>query len=167
MWGSREAPPRISVMPCQAGGANSATRRIRPPRIPALIVEPESNPSQDCISDAEAARWLPPVLRRLSDMIGPEPILRMIEEAGGRTIFIPIRPRENSLIVKLVGMLAAERIAVEFGGLKISVPPSHLSGPAMRQRKGMALLREGKSLSTVAFELRAARSTVQAWRRKL
>ena len=64
----------------------------------------------------------PAELSWLTDAIGAEATLRLIEEHGGTRLYVPKEPNQGTPIAHLVGLVGAQRLASAFGGDYLKVP---------------------------------------------
>lgn len=63
---------------------------------------------------------LPPMVRRLLDLVGREAVARLLEE-GGR-IYVPPQPAAEHRLTRLVGLSAASKLAEEYGAEWLELP---------------------------------------------
>lgn len=61
-------------------------------------------------------------LNRLIELIGEDATLALIEERGGREIYVPRDPKESSELSRIIGLDAAIVLGQEFAGEAILVP---------------------------------------------
>jgi hypothetical protein len=64
----------------------------------------------------------PAELAWLSDAIGADATLKLIELHGGRRLYIPKAPNQGSQIAREIGLPAAQALAVLRGGEELKVP---------------------------------------------
>lgn len=64
----------------------------------------------------------PAELSWLTDAIGAEALLTLIEKHGGRRVFIPVKPNQGSKLAREIGLKAAQALANLRGGEEIKVP---------------------------------------------
>lgn len=64
----------------------------------------------------------PAELAWLSDAIGAEATLRLIELHGGRRVFVPKAPNQASKLAREIGLPAAQALSALRGGEDIKVP---------------------------------------------
>jgi hypothetical protein len=64
----------------------------------------------------------PAELSWLSDAIGADATLKLIELHGGRRVYIPKAPNQGSQIARDIGLPAAQALAIIRGGEDIKVP---------------------------------------------
>lgn len=91
------------------------------------------------------------------EVIGEAKALELSKARGGRALYIPSPDRlgPDTPVVQLVGVEAAEKLSVRFGGTRIDIP----LGPGKRAR--VWELREGgKSIARIAAEMRCTERTV-------
>jgi len=77
---------------------------------------------------------LPSSMQFVSDLIGLEPTLRLLEVYGGRNVYIPKKVRENHPIAQVAGPEALEKLAAEFGGLALQFPMAAWAQAKARNR---------------------------------
>jgi hypothetical protein len=86
---------------------------------------------------------------------------------GGRNLYVPANPDESSMIVKLIGMPAARRLAAQWGGSPVAVPTMWRYEEAQRDRTIGALLLEGKNTKDIAAIMGMTERRIQQIRRSL
>jgi len=72
-----------------------------------------------------AARYLPPLLQELTDIIGLPATLKLVEHFGGIRVFIPSDPRRlgaDHALVRALGRDAAIRLTAYSPNAEIAVP---------------------------------------------
>ncbi|MBP0439455.1 hypothetical protein [Tianweitania sediminis] len=111
--------------------------------------------------------WLSPLLNRIADVAGVRAALLLGNEKACQTIYIPQRVNNEHWLPKLIGMEAARKLAADFGGMKIVIPPALVGEKRRRQRAIAEMTRKGYSISSTASSLGVARSTVNEHRRRL
>jgi hypothetical protein len=65
---------------------------------------------------------LPGILRDVAAVTSLEAALTLSQRLGGRTIYIPRRSRQNSVIAQAIGTRMAARVSLIAGGEKVEVP---------------------------------------------
>lgn len=98
-------------------------------------------------------------LAQIREAIGDEAALKLIEARGGTTVFVPCDPREDQLLVDIVGLDAARELASRWGKEYLAVPI------AMKWRIDR-LLEEGLSAPKIALALGVHEDRVRRRRRK-
>ncbi len=107
----------------------------------------------------------PAELEFLSDLIGAEATLRLIELHGGTRVHVPKSPNQGSKLSRDIGLTAAKALAARWGGDTLKVPLARywrariyrMNGRTYREIARLLGVNEG----TVHTYLRAARMTVQ------
>jgi hypothetical protein len=64
----------------------------------------------------------PAELAWLTDLVGPAPLLRLIEAHGGTRLYIPKDPNQGMPIARLLGLDQARALAQRCGGDFLKVP---------------------------------------------
>lgn len=95
----------------------------------------------------------PAELAHLSDVIGADATLRLIEAYGGTRLYIPKEPAEDTLLAQVVGLRAAWAMARPFGG-------DYLRVPLARAWRVMVYRGRGDSYAAIARRLGMTESTV-------
>jgi Mor family transcriptional regulator len=83
--------------------------------------------------------------------IGDDAADKLIEDFGGRRLYIPLMPSPGDRITASIGLCAALAMAREFGGDRLPIPLSRDS--ARRRARIVALRAEGSTISQIAHEL--------------
>lgn len=89
-----------------------------------------------------------PLMERLSAEIGEEAALRLSAAYGGRQLYIAHTARADSELVRLVGEIAAAKLARRFGGVFLTLP----MGPGRKMRIRQ-LRTEGYAVAEIAEAL--------------
>jgi hypothetical protein len=78
---------------------------------------------------APPARPLPALLQEISELTGLKAALALADEWGGRRLYIPSieRLHETHELVRVVGMAAARKIALQYGREQVAVPLARAS----------------------------------------
>lgn len=111
--------------------------------------------------------WLSPLLNRIADVAGIRAALLLGREKACQTVYIPHRFGPKHWLPQLIGPDAALKLAGEFGGAKILIPPALAGQKRRRQRAIAEMTRKGYSINQTASSLGVARSTVNEHRRRL
>lgn len=115
----------------------------------------------------EDRAWLSPLLNRIADAAGIRAALILGSEKGCQTVYIPHRFGPKHWLPKLIGMEAALKLAAEFGGSKLDIPPALVGEKRRRQRAIAEMTRKGYSINRTTASLGVARSTVKRHRQSL
>lgn len=102
------------------------------------------------------------VLARIAEVAGEAAAATLAKEIGGTEIKIPIRPRADSKLARLVGLAAARAIATHVGHGRVLIPMAWLRGQAARRAAVMRL--QAKGLSAAKAALAADVHVSTAWR---
>lgn len=86
---------------------------------------------------------------------------------GGKNLYVPAEPNEESHIVRLVGMSAAKRLAAVWGSTLIAVPTMWVYEEGQRNRLVGALIGRGIGLKEIARDMGVSERRVQQIRRAL
>lgn len=91
---------------------------------------------------------LPGLLGQIADVAGDSAAMRIALHAGGTRMTFSARP--GSVLVRIVGLEAAQKIADEFGRAEYTIPMAHLRGQKGRQAAAAKMLADGANASEVA-----------------
>lgn len=116
--------------------------------------------------DADRA-WLSPLLNRIAAAAGVRAALLLGSEKACQSVYIPRLFGHKHWLPQLIGMDAARKLASEFGGSKLVIPPVLMGEKRRRQRAIAEMTRAGYSINTTAASLGVAQSTVSDHRRRL
>lgn len=97
----------------------------------------------------------PAELAYLSDAIGAEAVLALIEARGGTRVYVPRHAEEDGALVAIIGEAAVTALAREYGGLSI-----HISS-AKRWR---ALVYRGRQMSFAQIALKLGVGERTVWK---
>lgn len=86
---------------------------------------------------------------------------------GGKNLYVPAEPLDTSMVVRLIGMPAARRLASAWGGLMVAVPTMWQYEEAQRNRTIGALLIDGKGTKDIAGIMGMTERRIQQIRRSL
>lgn len=86
---------------------------------------------------------------------------------GGRNLYVPAAPDEESAVVKLIGMSAVKRLAAAWGGLPLAVPTMWRYEEEQRNRTIGNLLIEGHGTKQIAAMMGMTERRIQQIRRAL
>lgn len=103
----------------------------------------------------------------LSGEIGFSATIQLATWYGGRNLYVPATPDEDSMIVRLIGMPAAKRLALSWGGTPVAVPTMWQYEEAQRNRTIGNLLIDGKGTKDIATIMGMTERRVQQIRRAL
>jgi len=93
-----------------------------------------SNEQAQEISQGIREADLPSSMQFVSDLIGLEPTLKLLQVYGGRNVYIPKKARDNHPIARIAGREALEKLAAEFGGLALQFPMAAWAQSKARNR---------------------------------
>lgn len=97
----------------------------------------------------------PPVeIGWITDLIGPDGALELIEAAGGTCVYVPREPSAGSPLTKMVGIERARALAAEYGGEEIRVP-------LCKVWRAWCYRAQGYSLAAIAVKLNCLDNTVR------
>lgn len=99
----------------------------------------------------------PGVLGQIADAIGEDLATRLAEQLGGHEVQIPKTPRPGNMVVDVIGEDAARILAAEIGHGRLRLP----MGPARRDERIRALLRDGRPHREIARAVGVHRRTVE------
>ncbi|WP_107495304.1 helix-turn-helix domain-containing protein [Thalassobius sp. I31.1] len=105
--------------------------------------------------------YLPGVLAQIAEEIGVDVAVRLAETRGGREVYIPHSPDENSKLAQLVGLKAAREISDLLGHGHLRVPCGNIGGASGRRTRIEELWRLGLSQSQIAAEVDVHTRTVE------
>lgn len=91
---------------------------------------------------------LPGLLGQIAEVAGESAATRIALHAGGTRMTFSARP--GSVLVRIVGLEAARKIAEEFGREEFTIPMAHLRGQKGRQAAAAKMLADGANASEVA-----------------
>jgi Mor family transcriptional regulator len=119
-----------------------------PSRMPALnrapLPAPRFNPF------AAVARTS--LFDQIGHSIGDDAADKLIEDFGGRRLYIPVAPAPGDLVTRSIGLPAAMAMARVFGGDRLLIPAT--SDHAGRRVRIVAMRAEHVSISRIAHEFR-------------
>ena len=102
-----------------------------------------------------------PTLSSLIKLAGEGAVARLSMDFGGKRLYIPHNPSENSPLSVSVGMVAARKIAEVYGGMDFTVPINIGKDAEIR-----ILTAQGQSASQIARKVRCSLSHVYRVRSK-
>ncbi|MER9017357.1 hypothetical protein [Mesorhizobium sp. M0898] len=120
---------------------------------------------------AEIKRDLTGHLVQIFELVGAEATLKIAAKWGGGNLYVPL-PKfftPKSALATVVGYEIGLTIVqgLGFEGEKIEIHHGPLGLMATARRKARRLLSEGRSVQTVAREVRVGLNTVKEWKRQL
>lgn len=104
---------------------------------------------------------LPPRLAHLVSIIGLAATLRLIEARGGTRLYVPKRPDEDRLLVKLIGRPAAARLVRAYPGESLELDRGVRALRAVRDR---ALADDFETLSASKLALKYQLTERGVWK---
>ncbi|MGH6622903.1 MAG: Mor transcription activator family protein [Burkholderiaceae bacterium] len=109
------------------------------------------------VVDDAALQALPAQLRKIAEVVGYTPALKLARHFGGVRLYVPAVMTPEHLLARLIGFEAAHRLAREYGGqMHFDIPRAQ--GPALKLmvEERNAAIREkkrmGKSMRDLAME---------------
>ena len=109
---------------------------------------------------------LPGIAGEIEAAIGLDATVTLLRARGGTEIEVPVRAK-GSLLVKLIGLEAAETLIETMGPGRLTLPCASLRGARAREAKAMQMLRDGASNSEVALACDMHVRTAGRLRKKL
>lgn len=100
---------------------------------------------------------LPGILGQIADAIGEDGARRLAMALGGRRVSIARHPGPSNAIAAVVGVEAAQVIAIEIGWGEVVLP----LGPAARPVRIRAMLAQGLSHNVIAAQVGVSVRTVE------
>ena len=98
----------------------------------------------------------PAELRALSDLIGDEATLLLVEQLGGNILYVPKQVNQGTRLSRLIGPDAARGLAVRHGG-------EHLRIPLAKHWCARVYRRRGGTIAEIAHRLRVGENTVSRY----
>ena len=98
-------------------------------------------------------------LEELRALIGDEATLMLVNERGGRPVYVPEHPDEKCELAKIVGLAAATKLGKEFGRETMIVPVA-------RDWRVLVYSAQGKSTAQIAGIVGSHIDTVKKIRAK-
>lgn len=95
---------------------------------------------------------LPPLISKLSGLIGPGLAGRVMNEFGGLRIYIPLVAKNNHRLIEMLGQDNAARLSQEFGGETLAIPKGVAVGRMKRNLKIVKKRVSGSKIRALAFE---------------
>lgn len=120
-------------------------------------------PVRDKMADPndDLRRLLPPDWAAIMDIIGPLPLLPIIEQMGGALVLLPTTSDRSTWLVKFIGSALCQEVIDRIGGgRRVSVPVGRYWLAAMYFRNGLSVPR-------IAIKLRVSDRTVRRIKLKL
>lgn len=97
-----------------------------------------------------APSWLTPFLQELSELIGFEATLKLVETRGGGRVSIPSRPGPDHWLTHLLGSEAASILGQRYGGGTIILPLGPRRGITGMRRVCDEAIARGATISEAA-----------------
>ena len=121
------------------------------------------SPQDEAKVDDAALAHLGEVLRPVAEHCGLAAALAIVDALGGKTIYVPVRPRPGQKLVEAAGMEAAQAMAAAFGSEQVAIPSA-----ALLRREGIkaAVARDNRPHGVVAHALGISHSWVKKLRRR-
>jgi hypothetical protein len=107
------------------------------------------------------------ILETTGRLFGSEARDQIWAAFGGRSIYVPLRPRPDHPICRAVGLEMATAIASELGGTIVELPNSPLSGTRYRKDVVLADALAGKPAHVSAAFLRVTERSIYSLRSSL
>lgn len=101
---------------------------------------------------ANAASVRTSTLETITEAIGVSAAAKIVEEFGGRRLYVARSPQPEDALVRLIGERAAAELARMFGGDRIMIPAD--AERAHRRRRILEARSRGLTISSVAREIR-------------
>ncbi len=92
------------------------------------------------------------VLDEITRLVGPEIAATLVEEFGGRRLYIPMEVARGDVLTRAIGVTRARKLSRIFGGDRIDVPADF--NHARRRTRIVILRRRGLSIPAIARTLR-------------
>lgn len=105
--------------------------------------------------------YLPGILRTIADEVSEEAAVKLAQSRGGRTVWVPQTPKQNSALTLIVGLDAARGISRLFGDSDLEVPQGSLRGPKARHAIVRDLAAQGLSKAQIADRVDLTTRTVR------
>lgn len=100
------------------------------------------------------------VLSQIEKAAGADVVAKLCRRLGGTSFYVARNPRAGSLLTETVGIEAAKKIAVLFGGETIGIPLGPAANATRRRRAIRRLLRSGHSAQEIARRIGCHARTV-------
>ncbi len=90
-----------------------------------------------------------PTLLSISKLIGEDLTIKMLQDLGGRWLYIASDPSETSPIVSVIGLKAAQKLGKVYGGCRYAVPVKIAKAARVLQllKEGVPIVRISQILS--------------------
>lgn len=86
----------------------------------------------------------------LTACIGKEKAEELCRKYGGRSLYVPAKPKRASALARIVDPQSMEKLVARFGGYHLSLP--NLRRPEAAKAKAMELLAKGLSHAEISAE---------------
>ena len=98
----------------------------------------------------DGAHLLPGVLREVAEEAGVRAALKLADAFGGRELYVPFKLTDEHPIVEAIGKEASAKMVKLYGGGRVLVPLDPNASASRQKRTIVKMLREGKSVQTIA-----------------
>lgn len=98
----------------------------------------------------------PAELAWLTDCVGAEKALALIEAAGGTAVYVSRTPTEDCPLARMVGLPAAQALAEQYGGEEVRVPLCRVWRARLYRQRGdtvVAIARKLGTLDTTVYRM--------------
>ncbi len=102
------------------------------------------------IPEAEILAVLPGGLKKIASLVSLHGTLEIVECYGGGTWKVPVIPRGNHQVARLIGIESFTRICREFSGTEIEIPKAASVRRLVRNREIVKARKEGASTMELA-----------------
>ncbi len=96
---------------------------------------------------------LPPFARELADLIGLNPLLKLVEVRGGLPLYVPEKITKHHALANLIGIKAAKKLTEAYGGDSITIPNCATSIQELLHREIAERRNNGESEASVAADI--------------
>jgi len=104
---------------------------------------------------------LPESMQPIAEVIGLEPVLRLMTRHGGDRVFVPKRLTLVHPLVDLLGLEAALALSFHCGGDYLEIPIGARMRQANRDREICALRRQGATVSALTARFHLSRRRIR------
>lgn len=96
---------------------------------------------------------LPPMLKRIAEVVGLDSALIISERYPGVTMYVPYEARPDHSLAKKFGLATMQALCAEFGGDKIMVPKLDAVKRVLKHELAKEMRRSGLPAREVATQL--------------